>query len=403
MKETEAHKRAFKFWYDLGVTRSYPQVASKLSVSVTSIKKWAKAHGWVERARLQDLEHTKNELKELSNQKIKQDKEKESLSVKDAYRKDIDNTLKIIKATILSAINKDTKKLNVKAETPGDINALATAYEKLAKLDILLSEDDVPEVENAIQLQTDIPVLKEKPKYPIGRRPKLTTELQERLLKDIRNNMTIKRACLRNRITTQTLFNWKRAGEVERDRIVQGVEKAKKIAIKDGTLNPSDLLAIEDFVIDTINKLKPNLYFTFLIEAQKADADAEAKNLEAIRLARDGGEYVSETHLIKNSKGIVTGRKEIKKYMQPAWTSAAWLLERKYPDLYGKHVKYDGILDAHITGENGGNGKNIAEQKDEMQGKRRVAELALALMRLAAQSKMLVAPGVENEPVIDAG
>ena len=121
------------------------------------------------------------------------------------------------------------------------------------------------------------------------------------------------------------------------------------------------------------------------MRAKRAEADAEKRNLEAIERARDGGEYVSEVHVVKNSHGKVTGKKEIKKYIQPSWAPAAWLLERKFPDLYGKHVKYDGILDANITNDDG---KNVVQQKDEMQAKKRVAELALTLIKMAASENV---------------
>jgi transposase len=365
MKETSQHTRAYQFWYDLGVTRSYPQVAHKFHVSTTSIKKWAKAHGWIERARLQDIQNTKTELEKIANQKIKQ--EKDLISVKDAYRKDIDNTLKIIKDTILSAVNKDTKKLNVKAETPSDINALATAYEKLAKLDILLSEDEIPKVENTTKFQLIVPNKNRKNKPGGGRRTKLTPELQDELLKNIRSDMTINRACLLCGITAPTLFYWKRNGEAEIERIAQEVNKAKKAAIEQGILSKIDSIAIEEFIDNKINELKPNIYFYFLVEIQKANAEAEAKNLAAIHRARDGGEYVSEMHLIKNSHGKVTGHKEMKKYIRPTWTAAAWILERKHPELYSQRIKTDGRIE-HDHAHKHEHNVSIPESADRVAG-----------------------------------
>lgn len=388
MDETSRHIKAFDFFYNDGITRSYPQVARYFDVSTTSVKKWAKQFGWQQRAKDKVLEVAAKEAEHVA--KIEEEKrlkaEQDSLSPKEAYRKDIENTLKIIKATILSAVDPKTKTLNIKAETPADINALTSAYEKLTKLDILLSEDDTPKVENALNVQITMPAKKKNGQPPMHFNSKLTQERQDRIIDDIRSNMTIARACARSMITPQTLWAWKRAGEAEYDRIMIEVDKAKRAAIREGSLIASDALAVEDFIINKINELKPNQYFLFLMRVKEAEADAEKRNLEAIELARDGGEYVSEVHLVKDRKGTVTGRKEIKKYMQPLWTPAAWLLERKHPDLYGKHVKYDGILDANIT--NDGDGKNAAQQKDEMQAKKRVAELALTLIKMASQNNI---------------
>ena len=60
------------------------------------------------------------------------------MATKADYRKDIRDSLKIIRATILSAVDPATKKLNISTKTPADINALSAAYERLAKLDLLL-------------------------------------------------------------------------------------------------------------------------------------------------------------------------------------------------------------------------------------------------------------------------
>ena len=55
MQETPKHLDAYAFYRDLK-KRSYPAVASELSVSVTSVKKWAKAFNWQERVMLHDQE-----------------------------------------------------------------------------------------------------------------------------------------------------------------------------------------------------------------------------------------------------------------------------------------------------------------------------------------------------------
>lgn len=48
-KESQRHSAAFAFYLQLGAQRSYPQVARQFSVSVTSVKKWARSFHWEER------------------------------------------------------------------------------------------------------------------------------------------------------------------------------------------------------------------------------------------------------------------------------------------------------------------------------------------------------------------
>jgi len=55
MKEQQKHVAAYEFYRDMQ-KRSYLAVASKCTVSLTSIKKWAKAFNWQERVMLHDQE-----------------------------------------------------------------------------------------------------------------------------------------------------------------------------------------------------------------------------------------------------------------------------------------------------------------------------------------------------------
>ena len=55
MQEKPKHVAAYEFYRDLK-KRTYPTVAAELSVSVTSVKKWAKEFNWQERVMLHDQE-----------------------------------------------------------------------------------------------------------------------------------------------------------------------------------------------------------------------------------------------------------------------------------------------------------------------------------------------------------
>lgn len=114
MKETLKHKEAFEYYYGLGDQRSYPAVARKFTVSVTSIKKWAKAFNWQERVEQRDIENARR-LEEKTNETV--------VATKATYRK-------IIKA----AIGRWVKRFQggeIDVESVWDL-------ERLVKLDLLL-------------------------------------------------------------------------------------------------------------------------------------------------------------------------------------------------------------------------------------------------------------------------
>lgn len=181
-----------------------------------------------------------------------------------------------------------------------------------------------------------------------GRKSKLTPRIQQMLIKAVSSNdMSIRRACMLCGITDPTFFNWKRAGETEKERIADEIQKSKDTAITTGMLDPLNPLAVEDFVEKELKKIKPNKFFNFFVGIKRAEAEAELANLEAIHSARDGREYTTEIHVLRDKDGNVTGEKEVKKHQVPQWTAAAWLLERKHPDLYGRRLTHDGNLDVN--------------------------------------------------------
>lgn len=75
MVETLKHKTAFEEYYLLGDHRSYSKVAQKLSVSKTSIKKWAKNFDWIEKVQLRDQNNAKK-LEAKTDIKVIDDKAK---------------------------------------------------------------------------------------------------------------------------------------------------------------------------------------------------------------------------------------------------------------------------------------------------------------------------------------
>jgi len=114
MKETLRHREAFEYYYSLGEKRSYPKVASKFTVSRTSIKKWAKAFNWQTRIEQRDIENSKTLAKKTN---------KAVVNSKADYRALIKETVDIYKQKL-----KDGK---IKVNKPQDLDTLA-------KLDLVL-------------------------------------------------------------------------------------------------------------------------------------------------------------------------------------------------------------------------------------------------------------------------
>lgn len=78
-------------------------------------------------------------------------------------------------------------------------------------------------------------------------------------------------------------------------------------------------------------------YAIFVYAIKNAEAKAQAESIIRIRAASRGGELVRETTVTRPNGTAVTTRE----YSRPDWTSAAWYLERKYPDLWGRRERVD--------------------------------------------------------------
>ena len=145
MRETKKHMDAFEEYVRLGDERSHAKLAKIVNASKSSVGKWAASFNWIERVKLRDIANAK-QIAKITDRSI--------VATKANYRKDIEDTMKIVKATILSAVNMTTKKLNVSTKTPSDINQLTSAYEKLAKLDLLLIGEDTEK--GTVVIQVDV-------------------------------------------------------------------------------------------------------------------------------------------------------------------------------------------------------------------------------------------------------
>lgn len=128
MKETLRHRKAFEYYYSLGSKRSYPQVASLFTVSLTSVKKWAKSFKWQQRVRDRDIKNA-NKLEEKTDETI--------LEAKLKYLTIIQDTLQKYE----TALQSGEIKIN-------SVKDLAT----LANLEMSLREEEVPEDDKTVNI-----------------------------------------------------------------------------------------------------------------------------------------------------------------------------------------------------------------------------------------------------------
>ena len=78
------------------------------------------------------------------------------------------------------------------------------------------------------------------------------------------------------------------------------------------------------------------IHYDFRKRVQSIQAGIEREKLDIIRRAAEGGEKVVETKITIGPKG-----KEItktRKTLSPNWQAAAWFLERRYKEDYGREI-----------------------------------------------------------------
>ena len=129
----------------------------------------------------------------------------------------------------------------------------------------------------------------------MGRPSKLTPNIEEIIIECISLGLSYEKTAAAAGITRQTLRNYVKRGQ----------------------------------------KAKSGKYFIFFNRLRKAEAEGERINFQKIRDAAVGGQEVTHT------KEIFCGNKIVKQVSTtqqsaPDWRAAAWILERRYPERYGR-------------------------------------------------------------------
>jgi hypothetical protein len=123
---------------------------------------------------------------------------------------------------------------------------------------------------------------------------KLSEEAIEDVCRLVSEGHYVVTVCQMKGITRPTYYNWKDRGQEIEEKIENGKIKKSKL------------------------KKKDKLYLKFWQDIQKAEAMGEISNVSNIKKAGDEGD----------------------------WRASAWLLEKKYPEKFGKKNKVE--LDAKV-------------------------------------------------------
>lgn len=141
-----------------------------------------------------------------------------------------------------------------------------------------------------------------------GRPTKITQELIEQIASTVRAGIYLETAAACAGISKDTLFRWLRRGARERKRI------------------------------ETSPRARPKkseaLYCAFSEAIARALAEAEATALALIDSAAAGAVVVLIKEIWK--EGELAGFEICRKQLPPQWQAAAWRLERRFPQRWGK-------------------------------------------------------------------
>lgn len=141
----------------------------------------------------------------------------------------------------------------------------------------------------------------------MARTSKLTPDMQSAIVKAIRGGLTYEQSAMMSGISAATFYNWKAKGD----------------------------------------KATSGIYFEFMEALKRANVEARAINLQGINKAAQGGLQYTETSVSEKReldpatgemRVVATETKTTTKKTLPVWTANAWLLERRFPTEFGRHI-----------------------------------------------------------------
>lgn len=131
----------------------------------------------------------------------------------------------------------------------------------------------------------------------MSRKSKLTSETTKRFCKSIEQGLTYKDSCHAAGISTSTFYVW----------------KAKAADAKSGK------------------------YVAFMDALKKAEVRAKFNLLQIIDDCALGGKTLTKTKIKKDKEGNILSKTVTITETAPIWQASAWLLERRFPDEFGRN------------------------------------------------------------------
>jgi len=169
---------------------------------------------------------------------------------------------------------------------------------------------------------------------PRGAPGALTPESRDAIITAIRAGCYVETAAAHAGLSRRVVYKWLKRGrdEIERrERFSEDTATRKRQTVYRKQLEAADrkLRKTEESYVD------------FVLSMEKALADAELANLMVIHKAASGGQVLRRT-----SNHKPDGTKEVTEVLsRPEWTAAAWRLERRSPERWGKRQ-----VDVQLTG-----------------------------------------------------
>jgi len=166
------------------------------------------------------------------------------------------------------------------------------------------------------------------PAAKIGRPSKLTATRHTLIVAAVATGATVDVAAKAAGIGERTLIRWQKRGREETERLTLA------------DIDPEDEANVDPDELD---------YWQLWRDVERARAESEVYLLGLIQEAAQGYERTTRREkTITKPDGTVEMTVEEVTTIERSWQAAAWKLERRYPDKYGRRTRHE------VTGAEGG-------------------------------------------------